>query len=537
MALIDPGKEYREFRSTLKKPADELSIKNTYRETGLDKRLGDWRGTSQQYQALLNKEKSDQQIQEIGRKTQAIKTMLGQAGSIAKAGFSIDKLDIAPTKEYAEAYPDLSQQKEGQLRFNPETGSVEKLSNKEWLKEIAPELAKPVSDKQPEPTTPKEVITTTPDVINSVQLSDVDIGNIIAGLESGEVGSPETLIDKEKAKLLTDAEKSKASQALTEFQQTMAKSGMAFSGIRTSGEAKIAAESLANQSGIALDLAEKIVNAARTEQTNRIKAIQDSQKIQRDALADMGYVLFNGQLYKTTERERLEKGETGTPTSFKEFELSQQDPEFKKFLEERKGNDMLDMIRTLTLKQMESEYRPSQGQLYYKNTGKVATDLPATFVERVNVLKYFSDQANSLVPRIEYILSQPDVDISALTGALKQFGYQGWGKYLGLSATATDNEKSLFDLMSQLNNEYLYARSGAQINEKESARLGKTMPQAGLTNEENKNRLNNFATTVSDIIKGRLDSYGVGFYGENNSSNTGEDFEEDWKLYQSLKGE
>lgn len=177
----------------------------------------------------------------------------------------------------------------------------------------------------------------------------------------------------------------------------------------------------------------------------------------------------------------------------------------------------LEAIRLLTLQGLTEKYQPSQGQLYYKNSGKVASDLPATFTDKLLTMKNFADASKGIIPSLQFLLTQPDVDVDKFSGALKEFGYQGFGRYLGMAGNLTENEKSLFDYMTQLSNEYLYARSGAQINETEQKRLAKVMPQAGLSNADNMRRLSNFGATVDSMIKSRLDIYGVDFYGNTNT--------------------
>lgn len=150
-----------------------------------------------------------------------------------------------------------------------------------------------------------------PSTLNNVQLDSNDIGDIITEMETGDLATPETVIAGEETKLLTDAEKAKAAQVLSQFQQQMATAGQAFSSIRSSGEASLAAESLARQSGIKLDLASKIINAARQEQTRRINATKLQQDAQTAALKSMGYVInpVTGKMSKTLERQRFDEPE------------------------------------------------------------------------------------------------------------------------------------------------------------------------------------------------------------------------------------
>jgi hypothetical protein len=223
------------------------------------------------------------------------------------------------------------------------------------------------------------------------------------------------------------------------------------------------------------------------------------------------------------ERQKMEYDQSQTslkdfPTSYQEWELAGgregTGKTYAEYLSTESSNPTLDAIRMLTLSNMQSQYAPANGQLYYKATGKVATDLAASTVQKITILRTFSDSAKNLIPRIMSLLEDPDVDVSKAMGWFKQWGYQGFGKYLSGTALSNEKERSLMDLMTTLNNEYLYARSGAQINESEQARLSKTMPQTGLTSSENMNRLNNFAGTIDAILNENLKINGLGIWGE-----------------------
>ena len=252
-SLIDAGKSAIQELTNMGVSSDINTIRSNWAKFGLDTKLGNWIGSATQWNAYSKYAKDELERIETGLK-QAQQTLTAGQEKVATEG-------ITPTPETPTLTPS---------------------------------------------TTPTNL---TPEQLTTVQLSNTDIGDIINEIESWTAATPETVIAGEAAKLLTDDEKARAGQALVTFQQQMAKAGQAFSSIRSSGEAAIAAESLSRQSGINLDLATKIVNAARTEQTNRIKAINDAQKLQTESLKSMGYVVdpITGTLQKTLERERFEE--------------------------------------------------------------------------------------------------------------------------------------------------------------------------------------------------------------------------------------
>lgn len=252
---IDAGKTAIQELTTMGVSSDINTIRNNWSKFGLNTKLGEWIGSAVQWNAYGKYAKDELERIKTGLET-AQKTLTAGQEKIATEG-------------------------------------------------VTPTPTEPITPTgRTTPTTPL-----TPEQLTTVQLSSTDIGDIINEIEAGTAVTPETVIAGEAAKLLTDDEKARAGQALTTFQQQMAKAGQSFSSIRSSGEAAIAAESLSRQSGISLDLASKIVDAARKEQTSRVKAIQAQQDASNASLKAMGYTMVGGQLFKTLERQKFEQPE------------------------------------------------------------------------------------------------------------------------------------------------------------------------------------------------------------------------------------
>lgn len=266
ISQIDAGKEVIKELTDLGVSTDINTIRSNWSKFGLDTKLGTWTGNAIQWNAY-NKYSKDE---------------LNKIGEEAK-------------------------------KIQEQTTKVQEQVATEGITETPTEVSK--TEGGGTGTTGEGSKVLDPNTLGTVQLSNLDIGDIITEIESGTAASPETVIAGEEKALLTDAEKSKVAGALETFQQQMAKAGQAFSSIRSSGEAGIAAQSLSNLSGINLDLATKIVNAARQEQTRRVNALDLQQKAQSAALESMGYVIdpITGTLQKTLARE---KSETVKPVRF-----------------------------------------------------------------------------------------------------------------------------------------------------------------------------------------------------------------------------
>ena len=156
------------------------------------------------------------------------------------------------------------------------------------------------------------------DIAKTVALQDTDLSGLIKQFSSGELKDVDLEISSEAKRLAMAGEEDRAQKALSQLQQGLARQGMTFSGLRTKAEQDLAAQSLANKSGISLNFAKSIIGAAQQEQSRRETANQQAQAASANALKAMGYVTdpITGSLTKTLERERFEGQEEGAPKTF-----------------------------------------------------------------------------------------------------------------------------------------------------------------------------------------------------------------------------
>ena len=106
-----------------------------------------------------------------------------------------------------------------------------------------------------------ETTTQPPGVAKTV----VNTASLISDISTGVLKIPEMELAKEATDLAKTQEKARATQALETVQQDLATRGMAFSSIRSTAEARLQAQHLAQISGISMKLAGAIIDAARQE--------------------------------------------------------------------------------------------------------------------------------------------------------------------------------------------------------------------------------------------------------------------------------
>jgi len=155
------------------------------------------------------------------------------------------------------------------------------------------------------------------------------------------------------------------------------------------------------------------------------------------------------------------------------------------------------------------------GQIIDQQTGKPA-DVPSNISQKVATLNSFiSNQARS-INRIKELLNDKDVNMRGLTNYLQGLAY---GKpILGTLSGLNEKEKELANLIKIVGNDYLYARSGAQINESEYNRLKNTLPEFGYSKSDNITKLNNWENQLKNIINDTLSIYGAKIQEGNNQS-------------------
>ena len=494
-SYIQSGQDYIKSRQDRGLPSDASTVKKLYRDWGLEQRLGTWVGSAEQYRAMSQYENQQWESIQTGlAQTTAQAQELGE--QVAKEGVT---------------------SKTGETLIPPTT-PLETPETKNGLG--AGQNITDTPEVQIDPDQIQDVVNNTIDQIGSTDLAD------IMTEVSAEGWSPEMTIAGEENQASLDALKTSTATALQTMQQNLATRGLTFSGIRTQKEEGLAADAIAKEAGINRDFALKIVQAARSEQTRREKAIQAAETNYSDALEKLGYAYnpFTDKIEKSLEAKQYEldvyKATTDTykpPTSFQEWELAGGEEEtgmsYGTWVQQNSTNPILDSLRLLQYQTQQAQTTPVPGQLVYKSNPNIAANnLPAVFTTKINVLKFIKDESEGIIPSMMILLKDPEVDVSGIFGAIKEFGYQNWGRFIpGLNRVATDKEKELMNYMTMLSNEYVYAKSGAQINEQELARLKKSMPDVGLTAEDNIRRLSDFTNVVNSIINSSLDSYGVMF--------------------------
>jgi hypothetical protein len=487
-----------------------------------------------------------------------------QTSSPAKSGNEfINNLNATSTKnaELLNNAQELQKLEEPTPTFTPEPSSGSNYSYSDFARNH-PELDSQISDINDRATmnateetpTPTESTTSlgTPskELIEQAQIPLPSFAAILSDLSGpqgiGGIESVDVAVANEAKRLALEGEDTKLAKALSDTQKNMAKAGMSFSGIRTAEEQSLAAQSLANKTGISNQFASALISAAKSEYESREKAVLAQQEAGRKALETMGYAIdpLTGTLTKTLERQKMEQGNT-QPTSYREWELAGKEQgtglDYGDWLKEQKSNPVLDALRTLTYNQTLSEQTPSPGQLVSSATGLPPTKIDATTLQKVSGLISFVkenvDSPDGIISQIKGFLSDPDVDIE---GKKIQFdAYNKLGGYLGQYGTfgLNDKEIQLAELIKLAGTEYIYTRSGAQVNESEFKRLKANIPEFGFSKEVNNIRVNNFINTLNSMVKSRLEISGLEPYNPNkkygvNSGGQGQDGMSDEQAYQ-----
>lgn len=464
-------------------PTDFGYRKNLYGGSSLSQRLGSYVGSEIQNNKLTeylrNKSTASPQVpQEL---TEQVNNVVGQGNQIAQQ-----------TQDFIT-----------QSQRKPPTGAP------------SPEISTP--EKPPA----SSVSDTNKPLMN---LNTADLASIIADISSGKSLNVDTTIAEEAKNLAMSGEEQRASKALSDAQASLAKRGMAFSGIREGEETTLAAESLANKAGISNKFAEAIINAARDEQKLRETALAAEEKAAAEALKLQGYSKdpFTGQLIKTLERLKFEQG-GDMPTSVEEYLYSQKNPDFAAFLNQQKSSSpVLEALRLINLQNAQAAWEASPGQIVDAATNK-PKDLPATIKQKLIGLNSYingGDVADlpAVLPRIKALLKDPMVNIGtfekkAAAELITKGG--GWTSILGSPEDLGLNSKEmeLLNLMNEFNSDYIYTRSGAQINENEITRLKSFQPDFGFDRKTNTQRIDDFVGVVKSIVDATLRAEGAKFYG------------------------
>lgn len=300
---------------------DLSSRKKIYEGTNLGNRLGSYIGTGEQNEALLNYMRNTQTKTSPAftpsSTTTSIKapSWMGGQSIQTPSWMSGGSAPVSPTTKtpsassYSSPTP-TTPSPTGTSTEVPQSildqwNAIKGRITEEGITDAQGNMIVPPSGETPE----TGGINTSNFELPATELQNTDLANILKGITEGEINSTDLAVATEAKRLAEEGEQGRAAAALNKAQQAMAKRGMTFSGIRTSEEAALAAESLSRMTGISNEFASKIIKAAKEEQTNRIKANQFAQEQYTKALSSMGYVIdpITGNLTKTLGREQLEK--------------------------------------------------------------------------------------------------------------------------------------------------------------------------------------------------------------------------------------
>jgi len=289
-SLTTTGQNYLNARTQAGQAVDELSIKKLYRDRGFTDSYGDWRGTDAQYKAMWM-----QDIQEGINKT--------------KTAIDTETARIAAEKQ--------QQSQAGDTGTGGTTPGITNQPTEEFKN-----------------MTGQDYQNMTQNILDKI--GTTDLTKLIQDFSTGDLATPETVLNEADKQAQIDKLKADTAAGLSTLQQSLAKRGMTFSGIRTDAEEAFAADALAKESGINRDFAGKIISAARQEQTRRESALTAAEDNYNKALEAQGYVYnpITNTIEKTLQRQNSEfnaakdlydinnpKPETA-PTSYKEWQLA-----------------------------------------------------------------------------------------------------------------------------------------------------------------------------------------------------------------------
>ena len=174
------------------------------------------------------------------------------------------------------------------------------------------------------------------------------------------------------------------------------------------------------------------------------------------------------------------------------------------------SDSLLNQLRSLDLqmKQMELETltKSAPGQLIYAATGRPVPD------QRIG------DQAALRLGRFETAITQADVvrgllDKIGSTGAVKGYVLEHGVYWPVAQDNITPDQVAAVTEIQRMVNNYIYAVSGAQINENELVRIAKTAPSLRFTPEANNAVLGNFKRFIQTEQKNYLKQRGWAYQG------------------------
>lgn len=289
--LVDAGKDLQNYYETIAGASkSETELKARYRELG---GIEDWTGSVSQYKWMLQQEKKLVKDKEDEKEEEELMTVYkGGKQYTVRANTLQNWLDKGYTTTPGDTGGAGATTK---TTLTGDTGGVTTGAQVNVTDTNVPMDTTAMTDLM------EDVMKDVQDVIGST-----DIAAIMTEV-AGEEFSPEMEIAGEEKEAQLEALKTNSAKALKTMQQNLAKRGMTFSGIRTTAEADLAAETLAAEAGINRDFAARIVNAARNEQSRRESALNVAQQNYNKYLTAAGYVYnpFTDKIEPTLEYKNL----------------------------------------------------------------------------------------------------------------------------------------------------------------------------------------------------------------------------------------
>lgn len=260
-SLTTTGQNFIKARTDANKLADELTIKQEYRDRGFEEKYGSWVGSNEQYKAM--------HLQDIQDSITQMNERIAKEGITDNQGQVLQQPNQPPAGEATVS--------------NAPTEEFKEMTVDDYNK-------------------------MTDDIL--ADIGTTDLSKLIQEFSGGELTTPELELSKEDRDAQLADLKTAAAQGLATIQKGLASRGMTFSGIRTQAEADQAAEVLSKESGINREFAGKIISAARQEQSRREKALTAAEDNYNKALEAQGYVYnpITNTIEKTMARTQFEYG-------------------------------------------------------------------------------------------------------------------------------------------------------------------------------------------------------------------------------------
>ena len=568
---LNTNKQLTEFMGSISLPTDFSSRKKLFTESGLEKRLGTYAGSSSQDSAFLKQLQSTQATKNpfgtIGT-LNASGQLMSQQASQARAQVGSTGVDLfgkpityqaaqqqAPQQgqqapKTAGITPTAKQSSVPQAYNIPSASgasdaleAIKKRIATEGITDNAGNMLLPPGAYNPQTNTAAQPTPETPGETSAADGIEMPKAPSATDMLAQVLNSPQFQLFQERQTALTtlemaqaEAEKAENEQTFEQkkkqFEESMGRRGLFMSGETTQGVNQLVEALASSQLGVDRKLAGVLLDA-NFDLRERImddvaKVVQEAQKDNDKAIEQLnkvGLAVVGDKLVPTLEAQRLrndeEKADLAHRLSLLQFE--QRLNEFDALQEQRgvsnelnvqrlqisANNAYTNQERNAILNQIREIQLLNMTAVSPGQIVNAATGLPAklTAAEK-DKLSDFDDFINRHIPRVESLLG------AVTTGGVA-------GRYMTFAqdkpfvqSTLSQNQQAFLTTLGDMNNTLLYLRSGKQINEQEFQRLKQTLPSPNFTNEQNRTSLNEFRTTMMESYKAQLRVSGYGVAGE-----------------------